>query len=121
MLASEYRDTIVRRNFTFVVIFIVLFFPLIQTVEFYPWVLLGEKNLKITIDFLSTFYPPNLTNTFLLEVFESSLQTVAIATVGLFFALLIGIPSALLITTALSVSEFENRKPVSSVFISIFY
>ena len=61
---------------------------------------------------MSTFYPPNLTDTFLLEVFESSLQTVAIATVGLFFALFIGIPSALLITTALSVSEFENRKPV---------
>ena len=112
MLASEYRDTIARRNFTFIVIFIVLFFPLIKTVEFYPWVLFGEKNLKITTDFLSTFYPPNLNNTFLLEVFESSLQTVAIATVGLFFALLIGIPSALLITTALSVSEFENRKPV---------
>ena len=84
MLASEYRDTIARRNFTFLVIFIVLFFPLIKTVEFYPWVLFGEKNLKITIDFLSTFYPPNLTDTFLLEVFESSLQTVAIATVGLF-------------------------------------
>ena len=112
MLASEYKDTIARKNFTYIVIFIVLFFPLIKTVEFYPWVLLGEKNLKITIDFLSTFYPPNLTITFLLDVFESSIQTVAIATVGLFFALLIGIPSALLITTAISVSEFENRKPV---------
>ena len=114
MLASEYKDTIARRNFTYIVIFIVLFFPLINTVEFYPWVLLGEKNLKITIDFLSTFYPPNLTTTFLLNVFESSIQTVAIATVGLIFALLIGIPSALFITTALSVSEFENRKSVLS-------
>ena len=101
MLASEYKDTIARRNFTYIVIFMVLFFPLIKTVEFYPWVLLGEKNLKITIDFLSTFYPPNLTATFLLDVFESSIQTVAIATIGLFFALLIGIPSALFITTAL--------------------
>ncbi len=112
MIASEFRDSVVRRNFTYIVVVIVLFFPLVKAVEFYPWVLFGEKNIKVTFNFLSTFFPPNLSGSFLSDVLESTIQTIAIATVGLFFALLIGVPSALLITNAMSVSSCENSNTI---------
>jgi phosphonate transport system permease protein len=77
--------------------------------EFKPWLFFEEQNLKITLKFLSDFFPPSIEQSFLKMIVSEAWKTVAIATAGTFLALLLAIPLTLLSTRVLSISSLTGQ------------
>jgi len=88
---------------------LVLLWPLGVATEFRPWVLLERENLKITAQFIGSFFPLTLNGEFMAMVARETWRTVAIATAGVTLALVLAIPLALLATRVLSVSALSGR------------
>ncbi|MBL0920193.1 MAG: ABC transporter permease [Hydrogenophaga sp.] len=91
---------------------LVLLWPLGVATEFKPWVLVEPKNLKITGQFLGTFFPLAYDAEFLHMVARETWRTVAMATTGVALALVLAIPLTLVGTRVLSVSALSGRMAV---------
>ena len=87
----------------------VVLWPLGVATEFRPWVLLEPDNLKVTRQFLGTFFPLAHDAEFLLMVAQETWRTIAMATAGVTLALLVAIPLTLLNVRVLSVSALSGR------------
>jgi phosphonate transport system permease protein len=87
----------------------VVLWPLGVATEFKPWVLLEADNLKVTRQFLGTFFPLAHDAEFLLMVAKETWRTVAMATVGVTLALVVAIPLTLVNTRVLSLSALSGR------------
>jgi len=87
----------------------VLLWPLGVATEFRPWVLLEPDNLKVTGQFLGSFWPLAYDGEFLQMVARETWRTVAMATAGVTLALLVAIPLTLVNTRVLSVSALSGR------------
>ena len=87
----------------------VLLWPLGVATEFRPWVLLEPDNLKVTGQFIGSFFPLTLNAEFMTMVARETWRTVAIATAGVTLALVLAVPMALLATRVLSVSALSGR------------
>jgi len=87
----------------------VLLWPLFVATEFRPWILIEEKNLQVTGQFLAGFLPPAVGAEFLWMVARESWRTVAMATVGMTLALVIAIPMTLASARTLSISALSGR------------
>ena len=68
-----------------------------------------EQSLKVSGQFIASFFPPAHTAEFLTMVLKETWRTVAMATAGVALALLIAVPLALLSTRVLSVSALSGR------------
>ncbi|MBK6906575.1 MAG: ABC transporter permease [Rhodocyclaceae bacterium] len=90
-------------------VLVVLLWPLTVATEFKPWVLLEADNLRVSAQFISSFWPLAHSSEFLLMVARDTWRTVAMATVGVTLALVIAIPLTLLNTRVLSVSALSGR------------
>ena len=88
---------------------LVLLWPLGVATEFRPWVLFEPANVKISAQFIGSFFPPAGGAEFLALVAREAWRTVAIATVGMTLALAVAVPLALLSTSALSISALSGR------------
>ena len=88
---------------------LVLLWPLAVATEFRPWVLFEPANLKISAQFIKSFFPPVLAPDFLALVAREAWRTVAIATAGMTLALVLAVPLTLLSTSALSISALSGR------------
>ena len=88
---------------------LVLLWPLGVATEFRPWVLFEPANVKISAQFIGSFFPPALGGEFLALVAREAWRTVAIATVGMTLALAVAVPLTLLSTSALSISALSGR------------
>ncbi|MBL8344540.1 MAG: ABC transporter permease [Rubrivivax sp.] len=88
---------------------VVLLWPLLVATEFRPWILVEEKNLQVTGQFLASFLPPAVGAEFLWMVLRESWRTVAMATVGMTLALVIAVPLTLASARTLSVSALSGR------------
>ncbi len=88
---------------------VVLFWPLGVATEFRPWVLLEPDNLKVSAQFIGSFFPLAYGGEFLAMVARETWRTVAIATAGVSLALVLAVPMALLATRVLSVSALSGR------------
>jgi phosphonate transport system permease protein len=88
---------------------LVLLWPLGVATEFRPWVLVEPDNLRVSRQFIGSFFPLALNGEFLALVARETWRTVAIATVGVTLALLVAIPLTLLCTRALSISALSGR------------
>lgn len=88
---------------------LVILAPVLVAAEFKPWLLLEPDNLKVTLKFLSDFFPPVVTPDFLWMVAKESWRTIAIATAGTFLALVLAIPLTIASTSVLSVSSISGR------------
>lgn len=88
---------------------LVLLWPLLVATEFKPWVMLEEQSLKVSGQFIASFFPPAHSAEFLTMVLKETWRTVAMATAGVTLALLIAVPLALLSTRVLSVSALSGR------------
>ncbi len=88
---------------------LVLLWPLGVATEFRPWVLFERNNLRISANFIGSFFPPHLEGQFLMLVARETWRTVAIATAGISLALLLAIPLTLIATRVLSVSALSGR------------
>ena len=87
---------------------LVLLWPLMQATEFRPWLLFDPDSLRVSGNFLASFFPPALAPDFLAGVARDTWRTVAMATAGICLALLIAVPLTLLTTRALSVSALSG-------------
>ncbi len=94
---------------------LVVVWPLLVLCEFKPWILLSQDSLKPTLRFLADFFPPRLDAEFLTLVARETWRTVAIATAGLSLGLLLAIPLALLSVRVLSVSALTGRMATAPV------
>jgi len=88
---------------------LVLLWPLGVATEFKPWVLLEPENVKISAQFISSFWPLVWDAEFLTMVARDTWRTVAMATAGVTLALVVAIPLTLLNTRVLSVSVLSGR------------
>jgi len=87
----------------------VLLWPLAVATEFQPWILFESANLKVTGQFLGTFWPPAHAPDFMALVAREAWRTVAIATAGMTLAFVLAVPLTLLSTSVLSVSALSGR------------
>ncbi len=85
-----------------------LLWPMVVLTEFKPWLLFSEDNLKPTLNFLSSTFPPKADPEFLMFVADQAWRTVAIATAGLSLAWLLAVPMAFVCVRALSVSALTG-------------
>lgn len=88
---------------------LVLLWPLGVATEFKPWVLLEPDNLKISAQFIASFWPLAWEAEFWLMVARDTWRTVAMATAGMTLAVVVAIPLTLLNTRVLSLSALSGR------------
>lgn len=88
---------------------LVVLWPLLVATEFKPWVMFEEQSLKVSGQFIASFFPPAHSAEFLTMVLKETWRTVAMATAGVTLALGIAVPLALLSTRVLSVSALSGR------------
>lgn len=88
---------------------LVVLWPLAVATEFRPWVLIERDNLRISGQFIGSFWPLAHSGEFLSMVARETWRTVAMATAGVTLALLVAIPLTLLSTRVLSVSALSGR------------
>ena len=110
MAANNWRDPAWNGRLTLFVLFLLILFPTGYFAEFNPFTLLDPRSLRTTGQFLSTFLPPAHSVEFLTLAATATWKTVAIATVGIFFALVIAVPLALIANQALSISKIGRDR-----------
>ncbi len=107
--AAPDRDPAWLGRVAAVVTVLVLLWPLGVATEFKPWILFEPGNLKITSQFLSSFWPLTHSAEFLEMVAREAWRTVAMATAGVSLALLLAVPLSLISTRVLSISLLSGR------------
>ena len=90
-------------------VFLVLLWPVLLATEFQPWRLLEAESLKVSGQFIASFWPLAHSGDFLRMVVQDTWRTVAMATAGITLALGLAIPMALLSTHVLSVSALSGQ------------
>ncbi len=103
------RDPAWSGRLAWLVVALLLLWPMLVLTEFQPWQMLDQRSLRVTARFLAGFVPPATNPEFLAVVARETWRTVAIATAGISLALLLAAPMALIATAALSVSSLAGR------------
>lgn len=88
---------------------LVIMWPLMVATEFKPWVFFEPANMRVSAQFIGSFWPPAHDAEFVQLVLRETWRTVAMATAGVTLALLIAIPLTLLNNRVLSVSSLSGR------------
>ncbi len=88
---------------------LVLLWPLLVATEFRPWTLFEPDSLKVSGQFVASFWPLAHSGEFLALVAQDTWRTVAMATAGISLALVLAIPFTLLSTRVLSISALSGR------------
>jgi phosphonate transport system permease protein len=88
---------------------LVLLWPLGVATEFKPWVLLEPDNVKISAQFIASFWPLAWDAEFWVMVARDTWRTVAMATAGMSLAVVVAVPLTLLNTRVLSISALSGR------------
>ena len=109
VLQAPTRDPAWQGRLFWLLAVAVVLWPLGVATEFKPWVLLEPDNLKVTRQFLGTFFPLAHDTEFLAMVARETWRTVAMATAGVTLALVVAIPLTLINTRVLSVSALSGR------------
>ena len=107
--SAPLRDPAWQGRLFWVLAIAVVLWPLGVATEFKPWILLEPDNLKVTRQFLGTFFPLAHDAEFLAMVAKETWRTVAMATAGVTLALLVAIPLTLINTRVLSLSALSGR------------
>lgn len=103
------RDPAWHQRLFWMVFAIVLVWPLAVATEFRPAVLFEPENMRISAEFIGSFFPPVLEPDLLWRILDATWTTVAIATAGMVMALTIAFPLTILSTRVLSVSAISGR------------
>jgi phosphonate transport system permease protein len=101
----------------FIVVALVVLWPMLELAQFKPWLLLRPENIEVLWNFLIQFFPPNIDIDFLKIVLHATIETLAIATAGTTLAILIAVPLGLIISHSLSISRIG---PGSNYLLSKF-
>jgi phosphonate transport system permease protein len=109
VLAPATRDPAWLGRLFWTLVALVLLWPLAVSTEFKPWVLFDPESLRVSGNFVASFFPPNIAPDFLALVARETWRTVAIATAGIVLALAVAVPMTLLSVRVLSVSALSGR------------
>jgi phosphonate transport system permease protein len=107
--AAAQRDPAWLGRLGWMVVAVVLLWPLLVATEFRPWSLFDAEAARVTGRFIASFVPPAHSPEFLWLVARETWRTVAMATAGITLALLLAVPLALLAARALSISAVVGR------------
>jgi phosphonate transport system permease protein len=106
---GKLRDPDFSSRVFWLVLAILLLWPLGVATEFRPWVLWEPDNRKVTLDFLASFWPLVYDAEFMHMVARETWRTVAMATAGVTLALVLAVPMCLMATRVLSLSALSGR------------
>jgi phosphonate transport system permease protein len=107
--ACVMRDPAWSGRVFWMLVAVLLLWPMLVLTEFKPWALFEAASLKPTLRFVGDFFPPKVEAEFLMTVARETWRTVAMATAGIALALLLAVPLALLSVRVLSVSALAGR------------
>ncbi|MEI7570723.1 MAG: phosphonate ABC transporter, permease protein PhnE [Alcaligenaceae bacterium] len=107
--AQRLRDPAWSRRLSSTILALLILWPMLEWTEFKIWTLWGPESLKQTSNFLASFFPPNLSADFLLQVAHETWRTVAMATVGITLAIVLAVPLSLIAVRVLSLSALTGR------------
>lgn len=99
------------------IIAVVVLWPLLQGAGVQPSALLDPNNLRVIGGFLAGFLPPDTSLEFAGYLWQATLETLAIATMGLLLALALAVPLSYLATSA--VREKATQNPVVRMLLTI--
>lgn len=105
LLAQPLRDPAALHRVALTIIILLLLWPGLHLAEFNPAVLFETNNRRIMSQFVSSFFPLNLSPDFLKLLWKSTLETLALATAGTALAMFIAFPAALIVARSLSISR----------------
>ena len=88
---------------------LVVLWPLLVATEFKPWILWEPNSLRVSGNFIASFWPLAHGGEFLTLMLFETWRTIAMATAGVTLALLLAIPFTLLSTRVLSISALSGR------------
>jgi phosphonate transport system permease protein len=108
-IAGKLRDPDFSSRIFWLTLALLLLWPLGVATEFRPWVLWEPENLKVSRDFLASFWPLVYNAEFMQMVVKETWRTVAMATAGVTLALMLAIPMSLMATRVLSLSALTGR------------
>lgn len=108
-IAGKLRDPDFFSRIFWLTFALLLLWPLGVATEFRPWVLWEPENLKVSRDFLASFWPLVYNAEFMQMVVKETWRTVAMATAGVTLALMLAIPMSLMATRVLSLSALTGR------------
>lgn len=108
-IAGKLRDPDFSSRIFWLTFALLLLWPLGVATEFRPWVLWEPENLKVSSDFLASFWPLVYNAEFMQMVVKETWRTVAMATAGVTLALMLAIPMSLMATRVLSLSALTGR------------
>jgi phosphonate transport system permease protein len=108
-IAGKLRDPDFSSRIFWLTFALLLLWPLGVATEFRPWVLWEPENLKVSRDFLASFWPLVYDAEFMQMVVKETWRTVAMATAGVTLALMLAIPMSLMATRVLSLSALTGR------------
>lgn len=103
------RDPAWHQRLFWMVFALMLIWPLAVATEFRPGVLFEAENMRISAEFIGSFFPPVLEPDLLWRIVDATWTTVAIATAGMVMALIIAFPLTILSTRVLSISAISGR------------
>lgn len=106
---ADLRDPAWTLRLFWMVAGVLLLWPLLVATEFRPWTLLAPDSLRMSAQFVGSFWPLPHDTGFWTMVARETWRTVAMATAGVTLALLLAIPLTLLSTRVLSVSALSGR------------
>ena len=106
----SHRDPAWRKRINAACVTLLILAPLLWSAEFKPWILFDTQSLKSVGSFLASFWPPVVSAEFLSMVALATWQTIAIATMGVSLAWVLGVPLALLATEHLSISSLSTGR-----------
>ena len=109
VIAGKLRDPDFSSRIFWLTFALLLLWPLGVATEFRPWVLWEPENLKVSRDFLASFWPLVYNAEFMQMVVKETWRTVAMATAGVTLALMLAIPMSLMATRVLSLSALTGR------------
>jgi len=108
-IAGKLRDPDFSSRIFWLTFALLLLWPLGVATEFRPWVLWEPENLKVSRDFLASFWPLVYNAEFMQMVVKETWRTVAMAAAGVTLALMLAIPMSLMATRVLSLSALTGR------------
>lgn len=103
------RDPAWHQRLFWMVFAVVMVWPLVVATEFRPGVLFEPENMRISAEFIGSFFPLVLEPDLLWRILDATWTTVAIATAGMVMALTIAFPLTILSTRVLSISAISGR------------
>ena len=115
--AQRIQDPAARPRLWGAVLAVLVLWPLFEGAGVTPSSLLQAENLHVIGGFLAGFWPPQTSAEFGGYLWQATLETLAIATIGLLLAFVLAVPLSYLATSA--VREKATQNPIARAVLTI--